>query len=89
MTPTPDPLRAALRDMVAHDADARDCCGDWGTDPCPHRTRAEAALARPVPALDVDRLARAMTGLVFMDTARNQRLRASIAREYSPGGDPA
>ena len=53
MTPTPDPLREALRDMVAHDSEQRDCCGDWGTDPCPHRTRAEAALAQPAPTLDV------------------------------------
>ena len=47
-----------------------------------------AVVAQPAPALDVTRLARAMTGLVFMDTASNQRLAASIAAEYALG-DPA
>jgi hypothetical protein len=33
--------------------------------------------------LDVDRLARAMTGLVFMDEASNRRIAAAVARNYA------
>jgi hypothetical protein len=33
-------------------------------------------------SIDVDRLAMAMTGLVFMDAASNRRIASAIARQY-------
>ena len=38
-------LAEALSDMVAHDDEQRDTCGDWGTDSCPHNEAARKALA--------------------------------------------
>lgn len=37
-------LETALSDMIQHDLEQRDCCGDWGTDSCPHRAKAVKVL---------------------------------------------
>ena len=42
-------LREALGDMADHDAEQGDNCGDWGTDSCPHRNAARAALRATEP----------------------------------------
>ena len=42
-------LREALKDMIEHDADQQDNCGDWGTNPCLRRIAAERVLLSEVP----------------------------------------
>ena len=66
MTPTPDPLREVAQAFIDHVvAETKTHTG------CPQRLALDAALAQPVPALDVERLQRIETAASILVSVVN------------------